>query len=280
MSTINTSNIVNNIIELAIHSNFVVFGGYVRDICILNKPYFKDIDFIYFDSNNLVDFLNGLSILGINYYEIKNVKIIKNIPCYYGGSMRRVIRVKTLIIRNKKYFKDPISIDLVKIYGSLNIWKQIHDCDFSCNLFIKDFNGVSLRYIPDFLKSFNKEYSERYIKELMEKKEFFIVMDNIEKPYQLLRLIYRAMYMIKKDWKMKNSDSMFLIEESKQEDECPICLDVLDDGEQILTLKCRHKYCVNCFISLIKKNLNRPNNLKCPKCRCTLFKKTKYNGPN
>ena len=51
---------------------------------------------------------------------------------------------------------------------------------------------------------------------------------------------------------------------------CPICLEQITKGQEFVT-KCKHRLCGHCSSELIKKELIRNRNVRCPLCRCNII---------
>ena len=53
--------------------------------------------------------------------------------------------------------------------------------------------------------------------------------------------------------------------------ECPICLEIIENTENIFVTKCKHEFCNNCIIKWYINNYNDNNNQEynksCPICR-------------
>ena len=50
-------------------------------------------------------------------------------------------------------------------------------------------------------------------------------------------------------------------------DECPICLETINEEDNVINLECRHQYHQPCLMPWIDNQLSKNNNSSCPLCR-------------
>ena len=285
--------IIQSIVYLGLKNNLVLFGGYLRDGEILNRiGDVKDLDLVYFNDNEYKLFLDCLILVGLFWTKIKEVKITRRLVKTYGGWSKSVEQVTTLQISSFKTSKRipeklKLKIDLVKIQGSKHSWMKRRDCDFSCNLFVMDNDGLKLRYVPDELQekihtSLIPFTADTYIKKCTRNKEFFIVMTDLMYDYQYLRLLKRTKMMMDRGWKLvvrpDGSIYPFLITDkikvSKYDDNlCPICLKSLQRTNKNCILPCEHVICASCMVDYVENHISsrNKNKLVCPTCRTRLI---------
>ena len=291
----NREKVIQSIIYVGLQNKLVLFGGYLRDCEILNNPRdLKDLDFVYFSSDNYSSFVLGLSLIGLNWKELRKVKITRKLNKTYGGISKYIDEVTTIQISSFRGWGGNvpgsmrITIDLVKVGNSSEQWMDTHDCDFSCNLFIMDHIGMRLRYVSDEVNKVIKRdtlpfTAESYIKRTMRDKKFFIVMKELHFPFQYHRLLKRSKRMMDKGWEMisKPNKSIypFILSKNKElatyhEGPCPICLTYAKKNELKCILHCNHVYCYSCICSFVEKHTSdrKKDSPVCPTCRAPLIK--------
>jgi hypothetical protein len=130
-----------SIIDTAYCFNFWVFGGYVRDVVLLEKGTSNDID-IGCSKAQEAGVSQFLRVLATRYnVEIKFDSKVKKMPTGYG-------QTSPCLTRQMKVLVDDISIDIC-VFTSFNDWDGEETCDFSCNLFYQTRDThLALRYIP------------------------------------------------------------------------------------------------------------------------------------
>ena len=269
------NDIADQIVEIALGKDMIVFGGYVRDKYILNIDKFNDIDIVYFNTESFDQIHLLLKLAGFI------ITIDKHDFSSYTRMSYNLSYLSRIYINGKNgvIFPDSMkfSIDLVKCHCSKELWLNTKDCDFSCNLFYLDSFGVHLRYNPlvkvyhdpqrKFVSSFDVF---TYYKNLVLQKKFFIVTNLYKKVYQLKRLHYRATELTEKGWSMCGTfrspfvTNFYNVIQIPNRTTCPICLDDFTDKTLITNTKCKHSYCNKCFLSSLVFNNNTVN---CAFCR-------------
>jgi len=282
----NKNDIADQIVDIAIAKDMIVFGGYVRDKYILGLDSFNDIDIVYFNSEsfNEIHLLLKLAgfIIKIDEHDFKN----------YTKMSYNLSHLSRIYINGKNGILFPngmkFSIDLVKCHCSKDLWLNTKDCDFSCNLFYLDSSGIHLRYNP-LVKIYDDHVQQKYIttfdtftyyKKLTIEHKFFIVTNLYKKVYQLKRLHYRATSLVEKGWIMCDTfkspfvTNLYSIVKIPNRMSCPICLDDFNDNTLITNTKCTHSYCNKCFLNSL---VYTDNTVNCAVCRTRICDRNKHN---
>ena len=252
------NDIADQIVEIALGKNMLVFGGYIRDRYIMNLNDFNDIDIVYFHGNSQIHQILKLAGFIIEVDE-------RTFKGYTRMSYNLTVLSRVYINgKNGKIFPESMrfSVDFVHCSCSQELWLNTRDCDFSCNLFYLDQSGVHLRYNPlvkiyhdpaqKYISSFD---TFTYYKNLAVQKKFFIVTNLYRKTYQLKRLHYRATELSNKGWSMCGTfrspfiTNLYSIIKIPNRTTCPICLDDFSHETLITNTRCKHSYCNKCFIN-------------------------------
>jgi len=268
--TFTRNEVAEQIVCLAIKSELIVFGGYVRDMDILKLGTFNDIDFASFSIKNYSSFLKSIR---RKHYDI-TVCGIKTTPTgEYAHMSTIILKVITLKISGAHGITFPenmhISIDVV-IQKSKRHWEITRDIDFSCNLFYRDNKSIGLRYVPDIDIGYANPFL--YWSEMTQKRKFYTVIDSLNKlqGYQLKKLLYRAYALIHKGWDMKYTKNetitlgVYQTIKLENKTQCSICLDEFSENSKVINTSCKHSFCYECF----QKMLGHTH--KCPNCRTSI----------
>lgn len=278
--TFTRNEIAEELVCLAINSNLVVFGGYVRDMDILKLDTFNDIDLACFSSFNYRSFLRSVR---SKHYNITVCDIKTTQAGSYAHMSTIILNVITFKVSGAYGMNFPenmhISIDIV-MHKSRNLWESTHDIDFSCNLFYRDNKSISLRYIPNI--DIGEANPFLYWHQMTQEKKFFIVMLSPDKlqASQLKKLLYRAESLVDKNWDLKytknDAITLGIYQTIKLENktQCSICLDEFSEESKIINTSCKHSFCYECF----QKMLGHTH--KCPNCRTEICAPTRkyYNN--
>ena len=273
------NDIADQIVEIALGKNMLVFGGYIRDRYILNNNDFNDIDIVYFEGNTQIH--NILKLAGfIIEIDERNFKGYTRMSYNLSTLSRVYINGKNGVIFPETM---KFSVDFVHCSCSRELWLNTRDCDFSCNLFYLDDNGIHLRYNPlvkiyhdpkqKYISSFD---TFTYYKNLAVQKKFFIVTNLYRKTYQLKRLHYRATLLSEKGWSMCGTfrspfiTNIYNIIKIPDRTTCPICLDDFDENTLITNTRCKHSYCNKCFLESL---VFVETAVSCAVCRCKICDK-------
>ena len=271
------------------HANtkdYIIFGGYVRDVHILNIPA-KDIDIPVEGDNQIKDLIGYLQQQGIgftktsivqNKYEVgsNNIVSVSN----YKLSWYKGIKIKD----NAMQF----SIDFIILKCNFENWKRTKDLDYSCNLFMKTKYGITIRYIPEeyyrYLDELNKEIDafEYYSGKVKEK--IITIVDETRKiyGYRFANLLTRTNKFVKAGYVVEHkswSNNYFrydTIDKFTDElDKCSICHTDYNKDSKVISLWCNHLFCLECITKYMKSlKIKTP---KCPLCRSEFSQeKSKY----
>jgi hypothetical protein len=132
---------MNEIINIALSFDAVIFGGYLRDVVVCGMDNFNDLDILWPQpyGQEFGKFIQFRRILELKYPgQIQTSE--KSGSTKYGGKISKIYEVK---IQNKT------KLDCCIYMGTVQEWKNEHTVDFTCNLFYKTRDvQLGLRYIP------------------------------------------------------------------------------------------------------------------------------------
>lgn len=132
---------MNEIINIALSFDAVIFGGYLRDVVVCDMDDFNDLDILWPQpyGQEFGKFVQFRRILELKYPgQIQTSE--KSGSTKYGGKISKIYEVK---IQNKT------KLDCCIYMGTIQEWKNEHTVDFTCNLFYKTRDvQLGLRYIP------------------------------------------------------------------------------------------------------------------------------------
>jgi hypothetical protein len=119
------------IIDTAFAFDGWVYGGWVRDVCVLGRPEFNDIDLCFPDHADIHAFISVLK---------THMPTLEAEPLDYA--------------RHRLIVGTHISVDIVIVDGTFEDWLNMGTTDLSCNLFYKTKTvELGLRYVPSIYKS-------------------------------------------------------------------------------------------------------------------------------
>jgi hypothetical protein len=132
---------MNEIINIALSFDAVIFGGYLRDVVVCGMDDFNDLDILWPQpyGQEFGQFVQFRRILELKYPgQIQTSE--KSGSTKYGGKISKIYEVK---IQNKT------KLDCCIYMSTIQEWKNEHTVDFTCNLFYKTRDvQLGLRYIP------------------------------------------------------------------------------------------------------------------------------------
>ena len=278
--TYTRNSIADEICGFCIKNGMTIFGGYVRDRDIMGLKTFNDIDIVYFSDSVLDTVLKGLCLLG--YGVITEIKETDNFTDYKDMShiIESVFIIEIVSIYGAEIIEEmKFHIDFVKC-KSFNLWKEIYDCDFSCNLFYKNSSGIGLRYSPVYTGYTGQIDDFTYWKNATINKKFYIVLNKIliTGP-KGIKLHSRASKLVNNGWKMYNTlgapfnIGLFKNIKIKDRSECSVCLTDFTSDKIIVNTLCKHSFCNECFQKVLEHSGNECS--KCPNCRKVICKASK-----
>ena len=285
--TLTRESLIEKIVLNGVLNNFTVFGGYVRDNNILENPKkVNDIDFAVFGNGdnrhfNIEQFINKLSEVGIGLKKITSVSEEKENYKRMSKSIKRVDTYEVLWYRGivgdlPDNFK--VRVDFVHIKGSIDTWKQNHDIDFSCNIFIETELGTTIRHTPSEYITWKNMTDESvrpfsFYKKMIKAKIFSVVMD-ILYGGQMAKLVTRAKKLINNGWAMSKEPwvkKVFSIGPPKElvgddtYDKCSICHTDFDGECVVVNTWCDHQFCPECICTYWDSKFKELPD--CPNCR-------------
>ena len=136
---------MNEIINIALSFDAVIFGGYLRDVVVCGLDDFNDLDILWPQpyGQEFGKFVQFRRILELKYPgQIQTRE--KSGGAKYGGKISKIYEVK---------IHDKIKLDCCIYMGAFHDWKNEYSADFTCNLFYKTRDvQLGLRYIPPSFK--------------------------------------------------------------------------------------------------------------------------------
>lgn len=132
----------SEIVRLAFCFDGWVFGGYVRDVNILEQEdEYKDVDLMFPGTADVDQFVACLNVT--HKVEVIDDSEFLNKTMYMSPGIKRLIKLKA----------GSVSVDVCLFDGDMEDWKSEKSTDFSCNLFYMSRTvGLGIRYIPECYK--------------------------------------------------------------------------------------------------------------------------------
>jgi hypothetical protein len=176
------------VIDVALCFDVAIFGGYLRDIVIVEQTNFNDIDILW-PAGTHGQFASFVRILALGCSKVTTRELPKS---KYQG--HRLIKVT---------IDDTIRLDCVMYTGTLNSWFREEDVDFTCNLFYRTREvPLGIRYVPEEFK-FDPN-PVRTIMELTKNRKFRTILCKTGDRYWL-RAARRANHLVDRNWALEGN---------------------------------------------------------------------------
>jgi len=174
------------LIDLAFCFDAVLFGGYIRDVVVLGKTSYNDIDLMWpSDTHRSFDkFTRALMVL---FPGVEITHVIDKANRRYGNQTD----VHHICIDGR------IDVDCCMYKGTFRDWLNDKSVDFTCNLFYRTPTvGIGLRYVPEGL---NVPNPLRRLMEDTKDKRFRCIVTR-EGDSTWVRAANRGMKLVREGW--------------------------------------------------------------------------------
>lgn len=174
------------LIDLAFCFDAVLFGGYIRDVVVLGKTSYNDIDLMW-PTETHKSFTSFSRALMVLFPGVDITHIVDKRSRRYGHKMD----VHHICIDGR------IEVDCCLYNGSFRDWLNDKSADFTCNLFYRTSTvGIGLRYVPELL---NVPNPLQKIMEDTRNKRFRCIVSG-EGDAHWVRAVNRALRLVRDGW--------------------------------------------------------------------------------